>query len=417
MFSCMIWLSQKGEVINIAFQSYSAAQWPADEVYHKFENSANVNVKVIVSPLVDRNKESSLDSYKKTLSWFKDNGYNVAEGMNIDTLGLYGWDRLGGYPDILYQLSSWFMSLPGIQWYCKLPLRCLVGYIQYGMNLIDNNDGSFAVQSVYNKEFFNSIWRVYCESEYNLEGYKKHQFLGGKNVRYSGYAKMDYFYGADEPDDDVISKLWKIPEGKTAGDMKKIIIAPHYSVGDEGVLLLSTFKRNAWFWLYLAKKYKDNISFIFKPHPNLRMFSVESKLFNSYEEYDEYIAKWDSLPNCKAVQEADYLQIFNSSDAMIMDSGSFLGEYLYAGKPLLFLTRPEQCFLELGRKVVDAYYKASGDNYSEIENFIQNVVLAGNDHMKTQREKVFREEFDYVKSNGITASEYICNEVFRLINH
>lgn len=407
--------AERGETINIAFQSYSAAQWPAEGVYRKFESTPGVDVKVIVSPLADRKRESALDSYKKTLSWFKDNGYNVAEGMNMETFGLYGWDKLGGYPDVLYQLSSWFMSLPGIQWYCKLPLRCLVGYIQYGMYLIDNNDGSFAVKEVYNKEIFNSIWRVYCESTYNLEGYKKHQFLGGKNVRYSGYAKMDYFYGAEEPGEDVIRKLWKIPEGKNPGDMKKIIIAPHYSVGDNGLLLLSTFKRNAWFWLYLAEKYKDKVSFIFKPHPNLRTTSVEYKLFRSYEEFDEYIAKWDSLPNGSSIQEADYLKVFNTSDAMIMDSGSFLGEYLYTGKPLLYLTRPEQCFLELGKKLVDVYYKTPGDNYSEIEAFIQNVVIDGNDEMKEKREKIFREEFDYVKANGMTASDYICNEVFELI--
>ncbi len=407
--------AQNGETINIAFQSYSAAQWPAEEVYRKFDNTPNVNTRIIVSPLSDRDKESILDSYKKTLGWFKDNGYNVTEGIDLNTLVLYDWEKLGGYPDVLYQLSSWFMSLPGIQWYCKLPLRCLVGYIQYGMYMMDNNDGSFGIQAIYNKEIFNSIWRVYCESTYNLEGYKKYQFLGGKNVRYSGYAKMDYFYNADDVSEEEIRKIWKIPEGKNPSEVKKIIIAPHYTVYDEGILLLSTFKKNAWFWLYLAEKYKDRVSFIFKPHPNLRASSVQSNFFKSYEEFDEYIAKWDNLPNAKVVQEANYLHAFKTSDAMIMDSGSFLGEYLYTGKPLLYLTRSEQCFLELGKKVVEAYYKTPGDNYIEIEKFIQNVVIDGNDEMKAKREKVFREIFDYVKTNGMTASDYICNEVFKLI--
>lgn len=409
--------AQNGETINIAFQSYSAAQWPAEGVYRKFESEPNINVRIIVSPLVDRKKESSLDSYKKSLSWFKDNNYNVVEGLNPNTLEINDWEQLGGYPDVLYQLSSWFMSLPSAQWFCKLPLRCLVGYIQYGMYFIDNLDGSFAIQAIYNKEIFNSIWRFYCESTYNLEGYRKYQFLHGKNVRYSGYAKMDYFFGDDEPSEETIREIWKIPEGKNSKEIKKIIIAPHYSVKDREVLYLSTFRRNAWFWLYLAEKYKDSVSFIFKPHPNLRLAAVDSKLFRSFEEYDEYISRWDSLPNGRAVQESNYLQIFRTSDAMIMDSGSFLGEYLYTGKPLLFLTRPEQRFLELGKKVVDAYYKTPGENYSEIESFIKNVVIDGNDDMKEQRDKLFRDEFDYVKTNGITASDYICNEVFELIGN
>ena len=407
--------AESGKTIEVVFQSYSAAQWPAEGVYRKYENTPNVNAKILVSPLIDRNKESSIDSYKKTLNWYKENGYNVAEGLDPETLKKPGWDELGGYPDVLYQLSSWFTSLPSAQWFCKLPLRCLVAYIPYSIYLADNNDGSFAIQAIYNKEIVNLMWRVYCDSVYNLEGYKKYQLLGGKNARYSGYAKMDCFYAEEEFTDDDIRKIWKIPEGKNPKDIKKIIIAPHFSIFDEGAILLSTFKKNAWFWLYLAEKYKDEVSFIFKPHPNLRWSSVENKLFSSYEAYDEYISKWDDLVNGKAVQEADYLEIFKTSDAMIMDSGSFLGEYLYTGKPLLFLTRPEQRFMAIGQRVVDSYYKTPGENYSEIEDFIKNVVLEGNDTMKDCREKVFRDEFDYKKNNGMTACEYICDEIFDLI--
>ncbi len=407
--------AQNGETVDVAFQSYSAAQWPAEDVYRKLEKTPNVKVKVVVSPLVDRSEESSLDSYIKTLNWFKENDHNVVEGYDPKTHEIYNWDQMGGYPDILYQLSSWFMSLPRVQWYSKLPLRCLVAYIPYGMYLADNSDGSFAIHAVYNKEFFNTIWRSYCDSRFNLDGYKKYQLLGGKNIRYSGYSKMDFFYRDKEYSEDDILKIWKIPVGKKPDEVKKVIIAPHYSVGDEGVILLSTFKKNAWFWLYLAERYKDSISFIFKPHPNLRWSSVEHKLFKSYEEYDEYIAKWNDMPNCKAVQEADYLEIFKTSDAMIMDSGSFLAEYLYTGKPLLFLTRPEQCFLAIGRKLVDSYYTTSGDAYTEIERFVDDVVIGGDDSMKNLRSKVFEEEYDYVKTNGMTASDYICSDIFDLI--
>ena len=51
----------------------------------------------------------------------------------------------------------------------------------------------------------------------------------------------------------------------------------------------------------------------------------------------------------------------------------------------------------------------------DINTFIQNVVIDGKDDMKEKRKEVFREEFDYVKTNGMTASDYICNEVFELI--
>ena len=53
--------------INVVFQSYSAAQWPAEGVYRRFEASDNFGVKVLVTPLDDRDENSCRDSYTKTL--------------------------------------------------------------------------------------------------------------------------------------------------------------------------------------------------------------------------------------------------------------------------------------------------------------------------------------------------------------
>ena len=154
---------------------------------------------------------------------------------------------------------------------------------------------------------------------------------------------------------------------------------------------------------------------MFKPHPNLRSSAVKYGLFKSYEEYDKYLEKWDDLPNAKVVQDSGYLEYFCTSDAMIMDSVSFLVEYLYLRKPLLFLTRPEQMFLDIGNRVLDSYYKVPGEDYKGIEDFLQKVVISGEDDMKEQREKIFDEEFDYKKENGVLASDYICNDLFELL--
>lgn len=49
---------------------------------------------------------------------------------------------------------------------------------------------------------------------------------------------------------------------RDANGYKKVIIAPHFSVGDTNVLSFSTFDKNMYFYIYLAKKYKDSISFV-----------------------------------------------------------------------------------------------------------------------------------------------------------
>lgn len=414
--NCLRQKARNGERIQVAFQTYSAAQWPAEGVYRAFEKMPNVDAKVIVSPLADRDLDSALQSYRQTSKWFKDNNYNVIDGLDVDALEYGNWNQLGGYPDVLYQLSSWFNCLPRFQWFSQVPLRTLVAYIPYGIAQADSADGRYAIDSIFNKEIVNLMWRVYADSQFALNAYRKYQFLQAANVRYSGYAKMDFFYEKHSYDERALQKLWSIPKGKESSAIKKVIIAPHYTVFPESDICYSTFQKNMWFWLYLVKKYEDRISFVFKPHPNLRRSSVGMQLFKTYEDYDKYIQRWDDSPNASAVQEGNYLEYFDTSDAMIMDSGSFLGEYLYTGKPMLYLTRPEQTFNEAGWKLVNAYYKTPGEEYLAIEQFIEDVVLGGKDTMAETRRQVFEEAYDYYKVNGQLASDFIVNEVKELIS-
>ena len=109
--------------------------------------------------------------------------------------------------------------------------------------------------------------------------------------------------------------------------------------------------------------------------------------------------------------EADYLALFDTSDGIINDSISFVGEYMYVDKPMLFLERPEQRFNELGEVLIKAHYKVSGQDYMGIDNFVNEVVVKGNDHMKQEREKIFSEELDYYSDNGIKASEYVYRDI------
>ena len=126
---------------------------------------------------------------------------------------------------------------------------------------------------------------------------------------------------------------------------------------------------------YLAKKYKDNVSFIFKPHPNLRNGLIENGYMKSVDEYETYLDEFRKLPNASVCEEGDYLALFDTSDGIINDSISFIGEYLYVDKPMLFLERPEQCFDELGMALVKAHYKACGEDYMGIDNFVNDVVM------------------------------------------
>ena len=126
-----------------------------------------------------------------------------------------------------------------------------------------------------------------------------------------------------------------------------------------------------YFWIYLAKKYENQISFIFKPHPNLRTRAIEAEVFRDAGDYERYIDLWEKLPNARVSAEESYLEIFATSDGMIMDSNSFLAEYMYVNKPLLFLTREEQTFNKLGRSIVDTYDQCDGRDYMGLKVFFK----------------------------------------------
>lgn len=196
------------------------------------------------------------------------------------------------------------------------------------------------------------------------------------------------------------------------GKSKKIIIAPHYTVlNGNNLIQYSTFDKNLYFFLYLAEKYKDEVSFIYKPHPNIRKKVVETGMFKDYAAYDDYLRRWESLPNARVTEESTYMDIFRTSDGIIMDSASFIAEYLFVNKPGLYLTRPEQEFNPLGNRLMNIYYKIDGSDYTGIEGFVKDVIIEGKDTNRKSREAAFERELDYFKKSGCKAGEYMYKEL------
>lgn len=404
----------RGEKVKIAFLVISAAEWGMEKVYRMLEQDERVECYVVVSPLVDRDLESRRDTYLRTVDFFIKNGYEVRGGCNDEFNVPVSWQAMGGMPDIVMHSTSWIQSMPVEFQVINFPLMTLNYYMAYGIHVSDDGSGYYLEKCVYNKEFANMMARIYADSERDVLSYQEYGLLHGKNVVYSGYAKMDYLYEKKDWSETDIRKLWKIPDGAKCQDIKKVIIAPHHSISEKSLIKYSTFHMNLYFLLYLAKKYCNKISFVLKPHPNLRLKAVKEKLFESYEAYDAYMEEWDSLPNAKVVQESDYLAFFDTSDGMIMDSSSFLAEYMYVQKPLLFLLREGQAFNPLGKILLEADYTAKGEDYAEIENFLQEIIIGGNDVLSEKRQRIFENELDYMKRGEGNASEYIYRDIVSL---
>lgn len=385
---------KKKSVINVAFMIHDSTVWIGDRLYKLFEQSERFEPYVYC---LRRNVEKSYDvlkdEYPHLTAFFRDKGFRtvVSEGNGNQLNGINS-----PIPDICIWLTPWVYDFDDSFKMENFPLSTLHTYIPYGFNAAENKDGTY-VDYDYNQDLHNILWKNFAKDRISLEDAPKYSYANTNGV-YTGHPKMDGFF--------------RMTRRERADGKKLVIYAPHHSMWDKDTLRFSTFEYNYRFMLELAKKYSDKVAWVFKPHPILKVKVMLKGLFKNAEEWNAYLDEWRSLPDAEVVEEGMYTQLFIDSDAMIFDSVSFMTEYIFADKPALFLTRPEQYFSRLGKMVKDVHYTADGKDFKAIEDFLCNVVLDGNDTKKDERHRFFEENLDYRK-NGCLAAENIFNELCR----
>ena len=236
-------------------------------------------------------------------------------------------------------------------------------YVNYG-----SMPDYYAREHIINLESLNLCWKVFVDTQDNLNDVIEYTDMKGMNAVLSGYCKMD--------------SLNKVQ--KKSLERKKIIIAPHHTV-NMPQFPLSNFLEYSDFFLELPAKYPQ-IDFVFKPHPLLFVTLSRSELWGK-EKVEQYINKISSFSNVEYQNGGDYFEIFINSSAIIHDCSSFLMEYLYTGKPACYMLKNQEeikaIFAPIGQKCLANYYQVFNKN--EIIKFIEDVVLQDNDPMKKER--------------------------------
>ena len=154
--------------------------------------------------------------------------------------------------------------------------------------------------------------------------------------------------------------------------------------------------------LVLAKKYRDEIQFAFKPHHLLKYKLIQ--LWGA-DRVEAYYQTWKDMDNTQ-LEESGYEDLFIGSDAMVHDSGSFVTEYLYVDKPVMFLlsdSMSQANYHTFGKMAFDNHYK--GRSIEDIERFINDVVLKGDDPMKASRKDFYTNYL--VPQDGLLPSQKI----------
>ena len=367
--------------IKIGFVMWDSAMWCGDDLYNLFATNERYETTVFLylrndQKVVEKNSQSGLEK-------FKSHGINIVDVAFDDEIPKQ---------DVLIYLLPYFEMLPKAFQSENLTVETLIAYIPYGMD-------TDYWPLIYGIPMYFLMWKMFFETRENLINHANGCRIGMPRGIYSGYPKLDIFFKENN-----LSYDWKM----TRADSKKIIWAPHWSINSG--LRYSTFQHNYQFFYEYAKAHPE-ISFVVKPHPHLLTYAVTEGIFKSNEEFEEYLHKWNELPNAKVETGNYYQSIFATSDAMILDSSSFIAEYQYTHKPMLFLTRDTQKFNDLGNELMKILYRVDGRDFEGIEKFIDEVVINEKDEFYDERMKFFDEHFNYKKINGMLASEFIFNEI------
>lgn len=384
------------DCLNVAFFLTIPGMWKLDSVYRQMERDPHFNPFVVIYPysfFKGFDKEEIADTLQRTVQFVKDNGYRYElpfdekSGRWLDPKRLY-------HPDIVFFCTPYKDTLP--QFFVYHYQDVITCHVPYAFCSVKNYHTNYGLI------FHNLVGFHFLESTLHQKMAIEHSRNQGENTAVTGYPATEIFLRTDYHPAD----RWK-PQPSVK---KKVIWAPHHSIDES--LNLSTFLDTCDAMLAIAEKFADSIQIVFKPHQLLK-FKLQQ--IWGVEKTEEYYRRWDSMPNTQLVSDG-YVDLFITSDAMIHDCGSFTTEYLFTKKPVMYLCRKdadmEEKFNEFGIESFRRHYH--GQTADDVERFLEDVVLSGNDPMKEQREQFFD---NYLKpKDGLLPSQKIIEVLERAIN-
>jgi hypothetical protein len=353
-------------VLRVLFIGLHRSVWKTDEVFRAMQADPMFDPAVLIVPTLNRDQSWADAEQQQALMFFKAKGYTstcVLQGDGPES-AIRKVEQLA--PDIVFFTNHHTLTFPELYEY--LLQRYLTVYVPYSASVSRFNN----YQTQYNQSFHNEVWRIFSPHTVAAANYRAVQAIRGRNVRTTGYP-------AFEPlvvNRDITSDPWR-PLG-----LKRLIWAPHHTI-DMPNLPYANFLRYADYFRELVESHADQVQWTFKPHPLLKPKLIRHPDWGP-KRTDEYYRFWESHPVTQ-LELGEYVGLFRNSDAMIHDSGSFLAEYLYVDKPVLYLwSSPEvvRYFNEFGLDALGACER--GDSQADIRRFI-DAVLVEDDECRGRR--------------------------------
>lgn len=346
------------EKIKVGFLVNEQAKWQYQSLYDELEKHADFEPIVLVTKLYSahkrRNKKNFYKSIDDCYQFFAKKQMNVRYAYDNEKQQFVHVKDFG--VDLLFYPQQW-ENAPE-QHPATASDYVLTYYSPYGLDLLD-------FDGIYLEEFHRLLWRMYVEDQWIISHLSELTQREVTNCAIVGYPKLDSYFSS---------------ESTNIKTEKPIIIyAPHHSFEDDG-LRCATFQHNGHEILKLAQRYKEQIFWIFKPHPRFKSAVISNEIM-SEQEVNDYYQEWEKLG--MVYDDGNYIGLFKQSAGMITDCASFLGEYLPSEKPLFHLDSGFVPFNDFAKMFLSTYYKVKGAD--DLEEILQRVVLKQQDEQKKNR--------------------------------
>jgi hypothetical protein len=366
--------------------------WKYDQIFKLLLNDHRFNVSVFVYPFGSYSEEAKCTSVSQLKEYFS--------AYPIKLIDAYkdGFDINECLEDVDADIVFYPMPYRGIYGnaleYSNY-LDKLICYVNYGI-------GTGKLGQDTNTPFHNQVWRIYVATAMHKQIAARTSYNKAENVIVTGEANSFRFRNQSA------RYAWK-REGE---GVKKLIWAPHYSIADGAAFHRIGFTWLADFMLDLPNKYDGKLQIVFKPHPKLKTMLYESVDWGK-EKTDKYYEQWKYGENT-SLEEGYYGDLFATCDGMIHDSCSFMGEFLYTEKPVIFTSKViEQVrkneVNEFGNACLDVHYHAS--TTEEVGRFVDEVIFNGMDSLKAKRHEFYSKVLSM--NDNLTAGERIYRDIIK----
>lgn len=355
-------------VVTVLFFISHEAEWKYEGIYRQMLQDKRFDPWLVVIPYIVYGEEIMKEEMKKTFTSYQSKGYRIQSTFHEPSKTWVDIHKQFN-PDVIFFSSPHKLTKP--EYYITNFPTKLNCYVPYGFMTAN-------IQQVqFNLDFHNLLWKAFYETPIHKMMAEKYARNKGMNVEVTGYPMCDIFINPDYSPVDV----WKIKDRK----VKRIIWAPHHTIEqNDKELAYSNFLSYHQFMLDLPMHFKGTIQITFKPHPILKPKLYEHPEWGK-EKTDSYYNMWEMHPYGQ-LMDGRYEDLFLTSDAMILDSTSFIGEYFFTKLPSLFMVRDQTIsnkFNEFGKLNFDLLYKSY--HQQDIIHFIEKVVIEGDDTMYAKR--------------------------------